>query len=43
MSTLIRTLNGLGLILSPGEHGSPQAHASPAALAQFLNDDFPGA
>lgn len=39
----MRMLNGLSMITDTGEPGSPVANASPAALAQFLNDDFPGA
>lgn len=43
MMDVIRMLNGLALINAPGEPGSPASNASPAALEQFLNDDFPGA
>ncbi|WP_291040797.1 hypothetical protein [Hyphomonas sp.] len=40
MIDLIRMLNGIALINTPGEPGSPVSHVSPKALAQFLDDDF---
>lgn len=43
MITLMRMLNGLSAMHASSEPGSPVSNASPAALAQFLNDDFPGA
>jgi hypothetical protein len=39
MIDLIRLLNGLALITS-SEPGSPVSRASPAAIAQFMSDDF---
>ncbi|WP_291072114.1 hypothetical protein [Hyphomonas sp.] len=40
MIDLIRMLNGLAAINTPSEPGSPVSNASPAALAQFMSDDF---
>lgn len=42
MIDVIRMLNGMSIIMTPSEPGSPQAAANPAAIEQFLNDDFPG-